>query len=98
MQRCNGRVSREFDEITKKCECPKDMIRKLPVEEVELFLVQAWMIWTQRNVATNGGTVQDPSQLVKRAYVFLDEFRASQEQLAVPNPVEHPRKLLQTKF
>ena len=57
----------------------EDMIRKLPVEEVELFLVQAWMIWTQRNVATNGGTVQDPSQLVKRASVFLDEFRASQE-------------------
>ena len=57
----------------------EDMIRKLPVEEVELFLVQAWMIWTQRNVATNGGTLQDPSQLVKRASVFVDEFRASQE-------------------
>ena len=32
--------------------------------------------------------MQDPSQLVKRASVFWDEFRASQEQLAVPNPVE----------
>ena len=57
----------------------EDMIRKLPGEEVELFLVQAWTIWTQRNVATNGGTLQDPSQLVKRASVFVDEFRASQE-------------------
>ena len=66
----------------------EDMIRKLSVEELELFLVQAWMIWTQRNVATNGGTLQDPSQLVKRASVFWDEFRASQEQLAVPNPIE----------
>lgn len=43
----------------------EDLIRKLLVEEVELFLVQAWMIWTQRNVVTNGGTLQDPSQLVK---------------------------------
>lgn len=65
----------------------EDMIRKLLVEEVELFLVQAWMIWTQRNVVTNGGTLQDPSQLVKRASIFLDDFRASQEQLAVSNPV-----------
>ena len=66
----------------------EDMIRKLPVEEIELFLVQAWMIWTQRNVATNEGTLQDPSQLVKRASIFSDEFKAFQEQLVVPNPVE----------
>ena len=70
----------------------EDMIRKLPVEEVELFLVQAWMIWTQRNVATKGSTLQDPSQLVKRASVFLAEFRASKEQLAIPNSiVRQPR-------
>lgn len=65
----------------------EDLIRKLLVEEVELFLVQAWMIWTQRNVVTNGGTLQDPSQLVKRASIFLDDFGASQEQLSVSNPV-----------
>ena len=32
--------------------------------------------------------MQDRSQLVKRASVFLDEFRASQEQLAIPNLIE----------
>lgn len=53
-----------------------DMIRKLLVEEVELFLVQAWMIWTQRNVVTNGGTLQDPSQLVKRASIFFGRFQS----------------------
>ena len=36
--------------------------------------------------------MQDPSQLVKRASIFLAEFRASKEQLVVPNSiVREPR-------
>ena len=54
MQRCNGCVGREFEEIIKKVflsvqtdfrQLVEDMIRKLPVEEVELFLVQDYWIW-----------------------------------------------------
>ena len=51
---------------------------RLPLEEVELFVVQAWLLWTQRNKVKTGGMIQDPNQLVKRASVFLEEYRASQ--------------------
>ena len=57
---------------------------RLPVEEVEMFVVQAWLLWTQRNKVKTGGIIQDPTQLVKQASVFLEEYRASQDHLAVP--------------
>ncbi|XP_075649914.1 uncharacterized protein LOC142620431 [Castanea sativa] len=59
------------------------LMLKLSREELELFFVQAWLIWTQRNSVVFGGVIQDPSRLVKRAGEFLDEFKQSQVQLAV---------------
>ena len=61
------------------------LIHRLPLEEVEMFLVQAWMLWTQRNKVRTGGAIQDPAQLVQRASVFLEEYRASQDHLTVSN-------------
>ncbi|XP_075663066.1 uncharacterized protein LOC142632574 [Castanea sativa] len=79
------------------------LILRLPLEEVEMFLVQAWLLWTQRNKVRTGGAIQDPAQLVQRASVFLEEYGASQDHLIVPNveerssrwvpPPEHQFKL-----
>lgn len=61
----------------------EELILKLSREELELFFVQAWLIWTQRNTVTFGGVIQDPSRLVKRAGEFLVELKKSQDHLAV---------------
>ena len=54
-----------------------ELLHKLSQEEFELFLVQAWLIWNQRNSVTHGGSIQDPTQLVRRAVELLDEFKAA---------------------
>ena len=61
----------------------EELMVKLSREELELFFVQAWLIWTQRNTVTFGGVIQDPSRLVRRAGEYLEEFKMSQVQLAV---------------
>ena len=54
------------------------LLNKLPLEEFEIFLVQTWLIWSQRNAITHGGTMQDPSRLGQRARDFLEEYRQAQ--------------------
>ena len=56
-----------------------EMMNRLSSAEFELFLVQSWMIWNQRNVIAHGGNVKDSRWLNKRAREFLDEFHQSQE-------------------
>ena len=56
----------------------EELMLKLSREELDLFFVQAWLIWTQRNAVIFGGVIQDPSRLVKRAGEFLEEFKQSQ--------------------
>ncbi|KAL0010776.1 hypothetical protein SO802_005884 [Lithocarpus litseifolius] len=52
---CEARETRQLVE---------EMIQKLTLEELELFFVQAWLIWSQWNMVTHGGKLQDPSRLV----------------------------------
>ena len=33
------------------------LMEKLTIEELELFFVQAWLIWNQRNTITHGGSM-----------------------------------------
>ena len=61
----------------------EEMMDKLEVEELELFLVQCWVIWGQRNSIIHGGMLQDPSRLVKRATDVLQEYRGTMELLAI---------------
>ena len=61
-----------------------EMMTGLSSVEFELFLVQSWMIWNQRNVLAHGGKVKDPRWLNKRAREFLDEFHQTREQLQTP--------------
>ncbi|XP_075666035.1 uncharacterized protein LOC142635854 [Castanea sativa] len=57
----------------------ESMIHKLNLEELELFFVQAWLIWSQRNLVLHGGKLQDPTRLVQRAEDFLKEYREDQD-------------------
>ena len=49
--------------------------------DFELFLVQSWLIWNQRNKMVHGGQMMDPRWLNKRALDYLDEYKKSQVQL-----------------
>ena len=51
------------------------LINRLSTEEMELFLVQAWIIWNQRNGIMHGKQIQPPEILIKHAQDFLAEFR-----------------------
>ena len=61
-----------------------EMMTRLSLIEFELFLVQSWMIWNQRNAVAHGGKVKDRRWLNKRAREFLDEFHQTCEQLHTP--------------
>ena len=59
------------------------MLNKLSLEEFELFLVQCWLIWNQRNTVVCGGKLQDPTQLNIRARDYLEEYKEAKNQLAI---------------
>lgn len=63
------------------------LLSRLSLQEMELFLVQAWLIWNQRNKLLDGGKIQDPNLLCKRAVEYLEEYRTSQENLRVDGVV-----------
>ena len=54
------------------------LLDRLQKEELELFLVQAWLIWNQRNTVIHGGQLREPGWLNKRAEEFLEEYRNAQ--------------------
>ena len=56
---------------------------RLTVEEMELFWVQAWIIWNQRNCVVHGGQLKDPKCLNKRAEDSVLEFQQAQVKLTV---------------
>uniref|UniRef100_A0A7N2R3V3 RNase H type-1 domain-containing protein n=1 Tax=Quercus lobata TaxID=97700 RepID=A0A7N2R3V3_QUELO len=66
------------------------LLEEKPTEVCELFLVQAWFIWHQRNLVVHGGQVQDPSIFNRRAKEFLEDFRSSQIRLSVQHRSAHP--------
>ena len=59
------------------------MQHRLDDEELELFWVQCWLIWNQRNTIVHGGIIQDPSRLNQRAKDLLEEFRVAHQHLMV---------------
>ena len=60
------------------------MMAKLSTEELEIFLVQSWLIWHRRNTVVHGGKMQHPGQLNQRVTDLLTEYREAQSSLAVP--------------
>lgn len=65
----------------------EELLKKLTTEELELFFVQAWLIWSQQNTIIHGGSMQDPTRLNMRAIEFLEEFREAQQHLAVQTSI-----------
>lgn len=57
---------------------------RLTDADFELFLVQAWLTWNQRNKVVHGEKMMDPRWLNKRAMDYLEKYKKSQIQLAVP--------------
>ena len=56
---------------------------RLESPEVELFFVQAWFIWSQRNTVLYGGSFRDPKWLNKRASDYLRDYQQAQRQLVI---------------
>ena len=57
----------------------------LDATELELFFIQSWLIWNQRNVVVHGGHLKDPQWLNKRAVELLDEYKKSQARMVISN-------------
>ena len=62
----------------------QELLGKLSIAEFELFVVQTWIIWNQRNTVVFGGKLKDPKWLNKWAKELLDNFHHAQGQLRIP--------------
>ena len=49
----------------------EDLINRLTKEELELFWVQAWLAWNQRNRVVFGDYLMDPRTLNNKAVEYL---------------------------
>ena len=65
----------------------ESLLNKLAKPKIELFLVQAWIIWNQRNAVVHEGQLKDPGWLNKRVAEYLEEYKNAQENLATSNAV-----------
>ena len=59
------------------------LLDRLNKTEVEMFLVQAWLIWNQRNIVVYKGKLLEPGRLNSCATELLEEFQQSQVNLQV---------------
>ena len=50
------------------------LVDRLTVEELELFWVQAWIIWNQRNCVVHGGKLKDPKCLNREQRTIFWNF------------------------
>lgn len=48
------------------------LLDRLSIAKLELFLVQAWIIWNQRNIVIHGGKLKEPS--CERVNVTFDSI------------------------
>ena len=62
----------------------ESLLNRLSASKFELFLVQTWLIWNQRNTIIYGGKLKEPNWLNRRAVAFLNEFQQAQIHLAIP--------------
>ena len=57
------------------------LLDRLSLEEVEVFLIQAWLIWNRCNSVLHGGRFIDPGAPNQRAAEYLEEYKHAQQQL-----------------
>jgi len=70
----------------------KELIGHLSSDELELFLVQAWIIWNQQNGILHGKQLQPPKVLIKRAQDFMAEFQRANVQLSASATLPSPSR------
>ena len=70
----------------------ESLLDRLSTAEFVVFLVQAWLIWNQRNAIVHRGQIKDPKWLNQRAVEYLDEYRKVQEQMILPSTAAQPRQ------
>ena len=56
------------------------LLDRIELQELEVVLVQAWLIWNQRSRFIHGGKFHDPSWLNDHARDYLQEFRTARDQ------------------
>ena len=59
------------------------MMDRLDAVGMELFLIQAWTVWNQRNMLEHGGQMKDPHWLNRRATEYLEDNKKAQEHLTI---------------
>ncbi|XP_065629483.1 uncharacterized protein LOC136067478 [Quercus suber] len=69
------------------------LMERVESHDMEVVLVQAWLIWNQRNRVVHGGKFHDPGWLNNRATEFLEEFRTA---LVLMGPVHRGQSLRDT--
>ena len=55
------------------------LLDRVEIQDMEVVLVQAWLIWNQRNRVVHGGKFHDPGWSINRTRELLEEFRTAQE-------------------
>ena len=78
-QKLQKRSSRVVDVM----QLMEDLIDRLTKEELELFWVQAWLAWNQRNHVVFGGNLMDSRTLNNRTVEYLTKYRQAQVHLTV---------------
>ena len=68
---------------------------RLDASVLELFFIQSWLIWNQRNVVVHGGHLKDPQWLNKRAAKLLDEYKKAQARMVISNATPRCRSYWQ---
>ena len=63
------------------------LLDRLNKTEVEMFLVQAWLIWNQRNRVVYGGKLLELGWLNRCAAELLEEFQQLQVSLQAEKAV-----------
>ena len=56
---------------------------RLDAARMELFLIQAWTVWNQRNMLEHGEQMKDPCWLNRRAAEYLEDYKKAQDHLAI---------------
>ena len=59
------------------------LMDRLDATGMELFLIQAWTMWNQRNVLEHGGQMKDPHWLNRRAVEYHEDYKKAQEHLTI---------------
>lgn len=69
-----------------------EVINRLPFDELGQFLVQAWLVWHQRNAMILGKKLQELGVLNKRAKDLMEEFMLANTQISITLSVSKPMR------